>query len=154
MKVIGIGPDGTPVQFEADAQTIESDVALVAHGASAALGASSGAITTLRIDSGGVSAKGATSSSGAATLNKASGVITSEALTTPVGSVFTLTIANSVAAASDIVMASLQNGSNSAGDPVIQSVTPGNKTLTIKVLNAAGAALNGTLKIAFVVFKV
>jgi hypothetical protein len=98
----------------------------------------------------GVGTKTATATSGAATLNQPSGLITSEALTTAAGATYTLTITNSTVAATDIPFASVYNGTNSAGTPVIATVTPASGTLTIVVRNAhASAAFNGTLKIAF-----
>ena len=155
MLVIGIDTQGNPVQFEANAEPIEMDVALVAHGAATALGASSGKVTVFRVDAGGASAKGGVAVSGAATLNKASGQITTEALTTAAAAEYTLTITNSMVSATDLVMASVQNGTNTTGAPVLRTVTPSAGSLAIVVRNDhASAALNGTLKISFVIFKI
>lgn len=155
MLVIGISAAGQPVQFQVDAEPIEADVASSAHGAATALGAASGVVTAFRVDSGGAQAKGSVSVAGAATLNKASGQITTEALATAAGVEFTLTITNSTSLATDIVMASLQNGTNNAGSPAIRSVTPNNGSLVIVVRNEnIMAVLNGTLKISFVSFKI
>lgn len=94
----------------------------------------------------------ATAVAGAATLSKLSGKITSESLTTAAGAIYTLTITNTKITAASIVGASLDLGTNSAGDPVISTVTPGAGTLVIKVVNRhASAALNGTLKISYAV---
>lgn len=104
-----------------------------------------------QIDTG---TKTAAASSGAATLAKLSGVITTEALTTAGLADYTLTLTNSTIAATDQVVVSIANGTNSAGDPVQGTVTPGTGSVVIVVRNAhATVALNGTLKIAFVVFK-
>ena len=106
---------------------------------------------SLALDSG---TKTAAATAGAATLNKDAGVITSEALTTAAAAAYTLTITNSSIAAADQVFASLQNGTNSAGIPVIERVTPGAGSVVIVVRNLHAAdALNGTIKIAFAVLK-
>lgn len=98
--------------------------------------------------------KTATAVAGAATLNKNGGVVTSEALTTVAGADYTLTLTNSQIAAGDQVFASVQNGTNSAGEPVVGAVTPGAGQVVIKVRNAhATDAFNGTLKVSFVRFK-
>lgn len=124
---------------------------------SGALAAATGTFTGLmtagsaKLDTG---TKTATATAGAATLAKMSGIITSEALTTAAGALYTLTITNTTVAAADIAFASLQNGTNSAGTPHIVSVTPGSNSLVIVVRNDhATDALNGTLKIAFAVLK-
>jgi hypothetical protein len=102
---------------------------------------------TPQVDSGA-----ATATAGAATLAKYAGVITSEALTTAAAALYTLTITNSKAAAGQIAMASLSNGTNSQGTPQIVSVTPGSGTLVIVVRNDhASLALNGTLKVAYAI---
>lgn len=93
----------------------------------------------------------ATATSGAATLNNRFGVITSEALTTAQNAIYTLTITNSAIKAGDLVFASVQNGTNTQGTPMIGTVTPANGSVVIQVINkhASAEALNGTLKIAF-----
>ena len=155
MLVIGIDTQGNPVQFEANAEPIEMDVALLAHGAAVALGASSGKVTAFRVDAGGASAKGGVAVSGAATLNKASGQITTEALSTAAAAEYTLTLTNSTISATDLVLGSLQNGTNTTGAPAIRTITPSNGSLAVVVRNEhASAALNGTLKISFVTFKI
>lgn len=107
--------------------------------------------TALHVDTG---TKTATASSGAATLNKMAGVVTSESLTTAAGATYTLTLTNSDIAAADQVLVSVGNGSNSAGTPAVASVTPGAGSVVVVVQNIhASAALNGTIKIAFVVAK-
>jgi hypothetical protein len=106
---------------------------------------------SVKVDTG---TKTATASGGAATLSKNAGVITSEALTTAAGAAYTLTLTNTTIAAADQVMASLQNGSNTQGIPIIERVTPGAGSVVIVVRNLhASEALNGTLKIAFVNHK-
>jgi hypothetical protein len=96
--------------------------------------------------------KTATASSGAATLAKGSGIITSETLSTAAGAVYTLTLTNSVITATSWVLASTWLGTSTQGIPVIQSVAPASTSCVIKVLNADAAdAFNGTIKIGFLV---
>lgn len=96
----------------------------------------------------------ATASAGAATLNNRFGVITSEALTTAQDASYTLTITNSQISATDMVFASVANGTNSQGTTVVTKVTPAAGSLVIIVTNkhATAVALNGTLKIAYAAF--
>lgn len=94
----------------------------------------------------------ATATAGAATLAKYGGVITTEALTTAAAAVYTLTITNSKAAAGQIVMASVSDGTNTQGAPVVVRVTPSASSLVIKIKNVhASEALNGTLKVAYAI---
>lgn len=97
----------------------------------------------------------ATAASGAATINGAgAGLVTTESITTAAGSAYTLTLTDSLIAATDLVFASVTNGSNSAGLPLLLRVTPAAGSVAIVVQNAhASAALNGTLKISFFVVK-
>lgn len=96
----------------------------------------------------------ATAVAGAATLHRQAGVVTTESLTTAAAAIYTLTLTDNRIAAGDIVMASVQNGTNSQGDPTVLRVTPGAGQVVITIKNThATLALNGTLKIAFAVFK-
>jgi hypothetical protein len=107
--------------------------------------------TSLAIDSG---VKTATATAGAATLNKAAGVITSEALTTAAGATYTLTLTNSAIAAADQVYVSVSLGSATAGVPVITTVKPAAGSLAVILQNiSASAPINGTLKISYFVLK-
>lgn len=108
-------------------------------------------VGSLTLDTG---TKTATATAGAATLNKNSGVITTEALTTAADAEYELTLTNSTIGASDIVLASVQYGTSAAGVPVITRVTPASGSVKIRVLNAhASAAFDGTLKISFAVLQ-
>ena len=108
-------------------------------------------VSAFHLDTG---TKTASATAGAATLNKMAGVITSEALTTAAGAQYTLTLTNSDIAATDQVFASVQDGTATAGTPAIATVTPGAGQVVIVVQNIhASAALNGTIKISFAVFK-
>lgn len=98
--------------------------------------------------------KTATATAGAATLNQYSGTITTEALSTAAGATYTLTITDNKIAANDIAFTSIAWGTNSAGETGIVRLTPGAGSLVIIVKNThASAALNGTLKVSFAVFK-
>jgi actin-like ATPase involved in cell morphogenesis len=97
----------------------------------------------------------ATAAAGAATLNAESGVVTSEALTTAAAASYTLTITNSKIKAGDIVLASVAFGTSTTGEPAINRITPADGSVVIIVRNeAAAAALNGTIKVAFATLKV
>lgn len=113
----------------------------------------SGQVTAdgLKLDAG---TKTAAATSGAATLNKDAGVITTEALTTAAGASYTLTLTDSSIAAADQVFASVSYGSATAGQPVVTRVKPAAGSVVIVIQNIhASAALDGTLKIAFFVLK-
>ncbi len=105
----------------------------------------------LKIDSG---TKTATATTGAATLNKQSGVITSESLTTAAGGTYSLTITNSAIAATDMVFASVSYGTATTGTPVVTLCDPSAGSLLVVIQNIhASAALNGTIQIAFMAIK-
>ena len=105
---------------------------------------------SVKVDTG---TKTATAAAGAATLNKSSGIITTEALTTAAGASYTLAVTNSQIAAGDIAMVSL-DANGSTGTPEIISAKCTTHTLTVIIRNDhAEAALNAALKIAFVIFK-
>jgi hypothetical protein len=93
----------------------------------------------------------ATATAGAATITNRFGKVTTEALTTAQNGVYTLTITNTTIRATDIVLASVANGTNTQGSPVVTRVSPGNGTLVILVANlhASAQALNGTLVVSF-----
>lgn len=96
----------------------------------------------------------ATATTGAATLSKQAGVITSEALTTAAGAAYTLTLTNTQVAATSIVLASVQKGTATEGTPVVETITPAAGSVVIVIRNNhATQALNGTIKISFVVFN-
>lgn len=95
----------------------------------------------------------ATASSGAVTLHKKAGVITSEALTTAQNALYTLTLTNKKITASSIVLATVQNGTNTQGTPMITKITPAAGSVVIIIANkhASAEALNGSIKVAFIV---
>lgn len=94
----------------------------------------------------------ATSTASAGTVSKQSGTVTSEALTTAAGAAWTLTLTNTKIAATSKVFASVENGTNTQGIPVIGTATAGSGSAVIKVYNLhASQALNGTIKVKFFV---
>lgn len=96
----------------------------------------------------------ATATAGAATLAKVAGKITSEALTTAAGALYTLTITNTKIEATDIVFASVAYGTSTTGTPVVTRVTPTANSLVIILQNIhASAALNGTVVVSFYAIK-
>lgn len=81
-----------------------------------------------------------------------SGEATSAALTTAAGAQATITITNASIAATSKVFVALKNGTNSAGAPVVVTVTPGAGSAAVVIQNIhASAALNGTLKAEYFV---
>lgn len=95
-----------------------------------------------------------TSSAGAITLNAPAGVITTESVSTAAGSVYTLTLTNSLITAASNVIVQVGYGSATAGLPMLQKVAPGAGSVVISILNLSatapsGAAFNGTLKVQF-----
>lgn len=131
----------------------------VANGAPSIGAISSDSANDLQLNAKGVGkvrmyvAATGTATAGAATCSAQRCVLTSEALTTAAGATYTMTVTNTVVDATDVILCSLANGTNSAGDPRITRVTPGNDSFTILVINDhASAALNGTIKPSCVVF--
>lgn len=90
-----------------------------------------------------------TASSDAVTISKTGGMITSEAKTTAVGAAFTITLTNSVIAATSTVQATAHDLSNTAGKASVSAITPGAGSATIAVTNVGTAAFNGTFNIPF-----
>jgi hypothetical protein len=91
----------------------------------------------------------ATAADGAATLDAVSGVITTDVLDTPAGAYYTLTLTNSFIKATSKVLPTLDHGSNTT-EVLMGTVTVTAGRAVFKVKNShATAALNGTLKIGF-----
>lgn len=96
----------------------------------------------------------ATSTAAAATINEQSGMVTTEALTTAAGSTYTFTLTNSLIAATSLVFATVGKGTATAGEPVVQFVTPAAGSAVILVRNVSAAtAVNGTITIGFFVMN-
>ena len=98
----------------------------------------------------GTGTKTVTAAAGAATLNKPSGIVTTESLTTAAGATYTLT--NSTVAAGDIALVSLDSN-GSAGLPEVVSAKCTSNTLTVIVQNDGSASLNAAVKIGFLILK-
>ncbi len=95
-----------------------------------------------------------TSTAGAATVNTQSGVITTEALVTAAAATYTMTLTNSNITATSIVLVTVGKGTATTGELAVHFVTPAAGSAVILIRNdAAAAALNGTIKIGFVVFN-
>lgn len=103
---------------------------------------------TIDVDSGL-----ATAVAGAATLHRMAGVVTSEALVTASGADYTLTLTNNKIAAGDLVLVTLDNGTNTIGPVTVNRITPSAGQVVILCRNSNAGALNGTIKIGFVSFK-
>lgn len=99
--------------------------------------------------------KTGTASAGAVTYAGLTGAITTEALTTAQDASYTLTITNSAILATDVVLVSVANGTNTQGTTVVTKVTPAAGSLVIIVTNkhATAQALNGTLVISFLAVR-
>lgn len=94
----------------------------------------------------------ATGAALAATCHGFGGTVTTESLSTAALTDSTYTITNNKVLAESIVDVQLGGGTNSAGSPVVLTVTPAAGSFVVAFRNAhATNALNGTLKINFVV---
>lgn len=130
---------GFDVEISATGGDTDIDLQLVAKGAGLVLlGARASAEAT----------------DGAATVNAQRGYVTSEELTTAAGAAYTLTLTNSRIAAASQVVATVEDGTNTQGIPVVGTVKVTEAgTAVIKVYNMhASQALNGTIIISFTVF--
>lgn len=111
---------------------------------------------TLRLDGGAaleVETGAVTLSSNAGTLSQLAGKITTEALTTAAGAAETLTITNTLVAATDIVLVTRNGGTSDEGTPEF-SVVPGSGSFVITLENRhASAAFDGTFIFGFLVVK-
>jgi hypothetical protein len=105
------------------------------------------------ITTGAATGNGTTA--GAATINAYNIRATSEALTTAQNAKYTLTLTNSRIAAGDHVHVTIGNGTNSAGTPLLQTVTPAAGSVVIVVANKhdTAVAFNGTLIFMITVIK-
>lgn len=97
---------------------------------------------------------GATATAGAATNNNQRGYVTSENLTTAAGAAYTLTLTNSKIAAASQVIATVENGTNTQGIPVVGTVkvtAAGTAEIKVYNLHASQAFSGGTIVISFLV---
>ena len=96
----------------------------------------------------------ATSTAGAATVNKQQGIVVTEALTTPAGGTYGLVLTNSAINGSSIVFVNVQRGTLTTGQPTVSTVTPVTGSATIVLSNVAlTGTFNGTLKLGFFVHQ-
>ena len=100
-----------------------------------------------------INAGEASATTGAATVHTTAGTVTSESLTTAQNAIYTLTITNDKVKANSIVQATVANGTNTQGTPMIGRVQPADGSVVIQVINkhASSQAFNGTVKVNFVV---
>lgn len=94
-----------------------------------------------------------TLSSNAGTLSKRMGLITTEALTTAAGAAVTLTITNTLAAATDFLKVWRQGGTSDEGTEIYYGI-PADGSFTILLENRhASAAFDGTFIFGFELVK-
>ena len=108
----------------------------------------------LEISGGNLTMDGGTGtcSSDAVTINKPTGVITTESKSTAAAGNYVITLTNSVIEAADVVLVQPTNGG--AGEAVVTNVTPGSGSCTIEVTNLhASAAFDSAHKLMFLVIK-
>jgi hypothetical protein len=92
----------------------------------------------------------ATSTAGAATLARNGGVILTEALTTAIGSHYTMTVTNSLVAVADPpIQVQIHGVTATAGQMQVDSVTNAAGSFVAIFTNVGTAAVNGTMAIAF-----
>lgn len=93
-----------------------------------------------------------TATGGAATVNGSAVVIETAGLTTAAGATYVLNLTNSSIGITNVVLASVNNSTNSAGMPAVTTVSAGagGSYITIQNIHSADA-FNGTLKIAVLV---
>lgn len=95
-----------------------------------------------------------TATSGAVTLDRISGIITTASLTTAAAATYTLTITNNKILATSIVLVTIGDGTNSQGTVMLNTVAPADGSVVIVLTNDhASSALNGTLKVSFLVLN-
>lgn len=91
---------------------------------------------------------------GAATLNQAAGIVTSESVTTAAQGFYTLTLTNSLVDVNSMVFASARNGTSTQGHPSLSDVTEGAGFVKIVVVNDdVTNAFNGTVQVKFFVVR-
>lgn len=88
-----------------------------------------------------------------ATLNRVAGIITTDAITTAAAASHVLTLTNNRAAAGDIVLATWQGGTDTAGFPIIKAVASAG-AITFTIGNDGADAFAGNIKIAYLLLKV
>lgn len=88
------------------------------------------------------------------TLNRQSGILTTQSLTTAGLADYSLTLTNSLIGTNTVVYAIIRTGSISQGVPIVRAVNTSSGSATLIIYNAhATLAFNGNLKISFVLFN-
>ena len=102
-------------------------------------------------DIGTATATNPTTVTGAATISKPAGIVTTNVdVNSAAAGTYTLTLTNTLIAADSLVQVTVGYGTATTGYPVVQKVTPGSGTCTIVIGNAAPVnAFNGSLIINF-----
>lgn len=96
----------------------------------------------------------ATASSGAASATGELVKVTSEALTTAAGAVYTLTLTNPRITSNSTVLGTVKYGTATAGSPAITRITPANGSVVVLVQNVhASSALDGTIVLDLLVLN-
>lgn len=157
---------GTTILSEAELQKLDGVTAGTVTASKALVVDANRDITTLRnvtmdgtltFNAGGLfnSDSGtATASAGTATLNKMAGKVTTNSMSTSPLNSFVLTINNSTIASTDMVFASVTNGTITTGIPLIGYITPGSGSVVIRIFNADSVnSFNGTVVVSFFVVK-
>lgn len=80
-----------------------------------------------------------------------SGEKVSTSLTTAADATASISITHAAITATSKVFVSVKNGTNSAGLPVISTITPASGSAAVVVANLGAAAFNGTLKLEYFV---
>jgi len=94
------------------------------------------------------------SAAGAASVQTDAAIVTTAALTTAAGATYTLTLASPAITPNSLVMASVGNGTNTAGTPNLASVTAGTASVVIVVQNIHSAnSFNGTIELNVIIFN-
>lgn len=117
-----------------------------------------GAITAGSVNGGttetGTATATGSGTSGTATINKLSGIVTTNSMSVSSGGTYVLTLTNSKIAATDHVFASLQQNSLTGSVPVIPYVNPASGSADIIIYNVGSGTLSGAGKIHFYIVKV
>lgn len=113
-------------------------------------------VATSYWDIGTATATNPTTTSGAATVSKPAGIVTTnvDVNSGAATGTYTLTLTNTHIAASSLVNVQVRYGTCTTGYPIVQAVTPGSGSCVIVIRNAhPSAAFNGSLIIDFIVCK-
>ena len=100
----------------------------------------------------GLAGNAGTASSGAVTISKLMGTITTDSQSLTAGSTYTITLTNTLISATSTLLASVYPLSNTVTSRVvITSITPAAGSATIVIKNEGPTTLNGTFLVPFMV---